>query len=114
MEGKTRQNICHCDCTEDMKKAENIQSQWEKETDDYKLNIISQSKKELQFQTMLESGKKFTGRCHKMGMLWGEEEARPSDQLQLCLRSVLLLSEDSKRTQSFKICIRSQKRQTLK
>ena len=39
-----------------------------------KINVVSQSKKELQAQKMLESTTKFTGGRNEVGMLWSEPE----------------------------------------
>ena len=57
-----------------MKVAKNIQSLWDIETYAPKINVISQSKKELQAQKMLESTTKFKGELYKLGMLWSESE----------------------------------------
>ena len=48
MTGKRRQNVCHFAFTEDVKVAENIQTRWDIETYASKINVVSQSKKELQ------------------------------------------------------------------
>ena len=61
MRGKRRQNDCHFAFTEDVKVAANIQNWWDIETHASKLNVVSQSKKELQAHKMLESTTKFTG-----------------------------------------------------
>ena len=74
MTGKRRQNDCHFACTEDVKVAENIQAWWDIETYASKINVVSQSKKELQAQKMLESTTKFTGERYEVGMLWSEPE----------------------------------------
>ena len=71
---KRRQNVCHFAFTEDVKVAENIQSWWDIETYASKINVVSQSKKELQAQKMLESTTKFTGEWYEVGMLWSEPE----------------------------------------
>ena len=73
MKGKRRQNICHFAFIEDVKVAENIQT-WDIETYASKINVVSQSKKELQAQKMLESTMKFTGERYEVGMLWSEPE----------------------------------------
>ena len=39
-----------------------------------KINVVSQSKKQLQAQRMLECTTKFTGVRHEVAMLWGESE----------------------------------------
>ena len=74
MTGKRRQNVCHFAFTEDVKVAENIQTWWDIETYASKINVVSQSKKELQAQRMLESTTKFTGERYEVGMLWSEPE----------------------------------------
>ena len=74
MTGKRRQNVCHFAFTEDVKVAENIQTWWDIETYASKINVASQSKKELQAQKMLESTTKFTGERYEVGMLWSEPE----------------------------------------
>ena len=71
MTGKKRRNVCHFAFTEDVKVAENIQTCWDIETYASK---ISQSKKELQAQKMVESTTKFTGDRCEGGMLWSEPE----------------------------------------
>ena len=57
-----------------MKVAENIQTWWDIETYASKINVVSQSKKELQAQKMPESTTKFTGERYEVGMLWSEPE----------------------------------------
>ena len=47
MTGKRRQNVCHFAFTEDVIVAENIQTWWDIETYASKINVVSQSKKEL-------------------------------------------------------------------
>ena len=74
MRGKRRQNVCHFAFTEDVKVTENIQSWWDIETYASKINVVSQSKKELQAQKMLESTTNFTGERYEVGMLWSEPE----------------------------------------
>ena len=69
MTGKRRQNVCHFAFTEDVKVAENIQTWLDIETYASKINVFSQSKKELQAQKMLKSTTKFTGERYEMGML---------------------------------------------
>ena len=69
---KRRQNAF----TEDVKVAENIQTLWDIETYASKINVVSQSKKELQAQKMLESTTKFTGERYEVGMLWSEPEPK--------------------------------------
>ena len=48
MTGRRRQNVCHFAFTEDVKVAENIQTWWDIENYASKINVVSQSKKELQ------------------------------------------------------------------
>ena len=74
MTGKIRQNVCHFTFTEDVKVAEIIQTCWDIETFASKINFVSQSRKELQAQKMLESTTKFTGERYEVGRLWGEPE----------------------------------------
>ena len=74
MTGKRRQNVCHFAFTEDVKVAENTQTWWDIETYAFKINVLSQSKKELQAQKMLGSTTKFTGELYKVGTLWSEPE----------------------------------------
>ena len=54
---KRRRNVCHIAFTEDVKEAENIQTWWDIETYASKINVVSQSEKELQAEKMLESTK---------------------------------------------------------
>ena len=61
MMGNRRQDVFHFAFTEDVKVAEDIQTWWDIETYASKINVVSQSKKELQAQKMLESTSKFTG-----------------------------------------------------
>ena len=74
MTGKRRQNVCHFAFTQDVKVAENIQTWWDIETYASKINVVSQSKKTLQAQKVLESTMKFTGERYELGMLWSEPE----------------------------------------
>ena len=74
MTGKRRQNFCHFAFTEDEKVAEKIRKWWDIETYASKINVVSQSKKELQAQKMLESTTKFRGERYEVGMLWSEPE----------------------------------------
>ena len=67
MAGKRRQNFCHSTFSEDVKVAENIQTWWDIETYASKINVLSQSKKKLQAQKMLESTTKFTGERYEVG-----------------------------------------------
>ena len=74
MMGKRRQNVCHFAFTEDVKVAKNIQTWWDIETYASKINVVSQSKKELHAQKMLESTKKFIGERYEVRMRWSEPE----------------------------------------
>ena len=74
MTGRKRQNVCNFAFTEDVQEAENIQKWWDIEIYASKTNVVSQSKKELQAQKMLESTAKFTGERYEEGMLWSEPE----------------------------------------
>ena len=74
MTGKKRQNVCHFAFTEDVKVAENIQTWWDIETNAAKINVVSQSKKELQAQKMLESTMKFAGERYEVGIVWSDSE----------------------------------------
>ena len=71
---KRRQNVCHLAFTEDVKVAEIIQTWWDIETYASKINVLSQSKKELQAQKRLEITTKFTGERYEVGRLWSEPE----------------------------------------
>ena len=57
MTGKSRQNVSHFAFTEDLKVAENIQTWWDIESYASQINDVSQSRKELRTQKMLESTK---------------------------------------------------------
>ena len=72
--GIRRQNVCLFAFTEDVKVAENIQTWWNIETYASKIKVVSQSKKKLQAQKMLESSTKFKGGRYEVGMLWSEPE----------------------------------------
>ena len=74
MTGKRRQNVCLFAFNEDVKVAENIQTWWNTKTYASKIKIVSQSKKKLQAQKMLESTTKFKGGRYEVGMLWSEPE----------------------------------------
>ena len=74
MTGKRRQNVCHFAFRDDVKVAENIQKCWDIETYASKINVMSQSKKKLQSEKMLESTTKFTGERPELGMMWDEPE----------------------------------------
>ena len=74
MTGKRRQNVCHFAFIEDVKVAENIQTWWDIEKYASKINVVSQSKKELQAQKLLECTTKFTGERYEVGMLWSGPE----------------------------------------
>ena len=49
--------------------AENIQTWWDIETYPSKINLVSQSRKELQAQKILESLTMFTGERYEVGLL---------------------------------------------
>ena len=72
--GTGSQNLCHFAFTENVKVAENIQTWRDIETYASKINVVSQSKKELQAQKMLESTIMFTGERYELGILWSEPE----------------------------------------
>ena len=74
MTGKIRQTVFHFVFTEDVKEAENIQYWWDIETYDSKINVVTQSKTEVQRQKMLEVTKNFTGERYEVEMLWTESE----------------------------------------
>ena len=74
MKSNRKQNFRHFASTEEVKMAENIHSWWDIETYASKINVVSQSTKDLQAQKMLESGTKFTGERYEVGMLWSEPE----------------------------------------
>ena len=80
-DGQQKTNICHFAFTVDVKVAENIQTWWDIETYASKINVASQSKKELQAQKMLENTTKFTGERYEVGMLWSKPEPNlPNNQ----------------------------------
>ena len=68
-DGQRRQNVCHFAFTEDVIVAENIQTWWDIETYASKIKVVSQSKKELQAQKMLESTTNITGERYEVRML---------------------------------------------
>ena len=70
MTGKNRQRVCHFAFKEDVKLAENVQTWWDIETYASKIGVISQSKKEVLIQKMLESTTEFTAERHEVEMLW--------------------------------------------
>ena len=86
MTGKRRQNVCHFAFNEEVKLAENIQTWWDIETFASKINVVSQSKKELQAQKMLEITTKITGERYEVGMLWGEPEPNLPNNYSSALR----------------------------
>ena len=86
MTGKRGQNVCHFAFTEDVKVAENLHKLWDIETYEYKINVVCQSKKELEPQKTLESTMKFTGERYEVGMLWSE----PVPNLQSRFNSALV------------------------
>ena len=74
MTRKRKQNFCHFAFREDVKLAENNQTCWDIESCASKINLVGQSRKELQAQKMLESTTKFTGERYEVGRLWREPE----------------------------------------
>ena len=70
--------------------ADNIQTRWDIETYASKINVVSQSKKKVQAQKMLESTTKFTGERYEVGMLWSKTRAKSTEQLQLSFGSALV------------------------
>ena len=109
MTGKKRQKVCHFAFTEDLKVAENIQTWWDIETYASKINVVSQSKKELQAQKMLESTAKCTGERHEVGMQVELTRAKPTEQLQLRLGSALLNgAKIPKGPKTSRVCINCQ------
>ena len=102
MTGKRRQNVCHFAFIEDVKVAENIQTWWDIETYASKINVVSQSKKELQAQKMLESTTKFTGERYKVGMLWSEPEANLPNNYSSALSQLYSLERKFKRDPNLK------------
>ena len=74
MTGKGRQNVCQFSFTDDVRVAEKIQTWWDIESYSSKINVVSQSKKDLQAQKTLESSTKFIGERYDVGMLWSEPE----------------------------------------
>ena len=91
MTDKRSQNVCHFGFIEDVKVADNIQTWWDIETYASKINVGSQSKKELQTQKVLESTTKFTGERYEVGMLWREPDANlPNNYSSLSPGSALL------------------------
>ena len=73
---KKTKYVCHFASTEDVKVAENIQTWWDIETYASKNNVVSQSKKELQAQKMIESTTKLTGERYEVRMLLSEPEPK--------------------------------------
>ena len=112
MTGKTRQNVCHFVFTEDVKVAENIQTWWDIESYAFKINVVSQSKNELQAQKMLESTTKFTGDRYEVVMLWGAPEPNLPNNYNSTLGQLHSLQRSFKRTQTRRFCINSKKTQT--
>ena len=102
MTGKRRQNVCHFAFTEDDKVAKNIQTWWDIETYASKINVVSQSKKELQAQKMLESATKFTGERYEVGMLWSEPEPNLSNNYSSALGQLYSLERRFQRDPNLK------------
>ena len=102
MMGKRGQNFCHFAFTEEMKVAENIQTWWDIEIYASKINVVSQSKKELQAQKMLESMTKFTGEWYKVRMLWSEPEPNLPNNYRSALRQLYSLEQRFQRDPNLK------------
>ena len=68
-DGQETKNCCHFVFTKDVKVAEIIQKWLDIEIYSSKINVASQSKKDLQAQKMLEITTNFTGERYQMGML---------------------------------------------
>ena len=102
MTGKRRQIVCHFAFTEDVKVAENIKTWWDIETYASKINVVSQSKKELQTQKMLESTTKFTGEQHEVGMLWSEPEPNQPNNYNSALGQLYSLERKFQRDPNLK------------
>ena len=100
--GKRRQNVCHFAFTEDVKVAENIQTWWDIETYASKINVVSQLKKELHAQKMLQSTTKFTGERYKVGMLWSVPEPNLSNNYSSALGQLLSLERRFQRDPNLK------------
>ena len=102
MTGKKSQNVCQFASTEDVKVAENIQSWRDIETYASKINVVSQSKKEQQTQTFLESTKKFTSKRYEVGMLWSEPEPNLSKNYSSALGRLYSLERSFQRDPNLK------------
>ena len=105
MTGKRRQNVCHFAFTEDVKVAENIQTWWDLETYASKINVVSQSKKELKAQKTLESKRNFTGEPYEVGMQRSEPE--PTNYSS-ALGQIYPLERRFQRDPNLKSCIKGQ------
>ena len=79
MTGKKNSKFCHFVFIEDVKVAENTQPWWDIEIYASKIKVVSESKKELQAQKMLESTTKVTGERYEVGVMWNE----PTEQINL-------------------------------
>ena len=89
--GKRRQNICDFCCTEDVKKAENVQPCWNIETYASKLNVVNQSRRGLQAQELIQNTTKFKGKWCELGMLRSEQEPNIPNDYSSGLGSILLV-----------------------
>ena len=69
MTRKGRENDCHFAFTKDMTLDANIQTWWDIELYTLKINVVSQSMKEMQAQKLIESTTKFTSERLEVGML---------------------------------------------
>ena len=67
-----------------------------------KINVVSQSNKELQAQKMLESTTKFTGERYEVGMLWGEPEPNQPNNYSLALGQLYSLEQRLQRDPNLK------------
>ena len=86
MTGMRRQKVCHFAFNEYVKVAENIQTWWDIETYFCEQNVVSQSKKEMQAQMMLD---KVHRRAVRSGTAVEWTRTKPTEQLQLSLGSIL-------------------------
>ena len=104
MTGKSRQKVCHFVCTEDVKVAENILTWWDIETYASKINVVSQSKKELQARRwyMIESTTKITGERYEVGRLSSEPEPNLPNNYSSALRQLYSLERRFQRDPNLK------------
>ena len=92
----------------DVKMAENIQSWSDIETYASKINVVNQSRKELQAQKMLESATNFADERCEVGMLWSEPEQNLPNNYGSALCQLHSLERRFQRDPNLKICISSQ------